>query len=176
MEDVPTLLVQDDAGRTLLCDLEHLVPIDGQEYALLMPIDTPVSLFAWDGEDEDEPPRLVEEEEEIEAVWPTASAVLQEQNLTLIRSAVTLTVEGELPDLEDEEDEAESFDEEGEVEEEFIHLVSFYHEEQEYSFFVPLEPIYVVAKLVDGEAKLLAPEEFEAIEERLTAELDERVS
>ncbi|QFZ93314.2 DUF3727 domain-containing protein [Synechococcus elongatus] len=175
MEDVPTLLVQDDAGRTLLCDLEHLVPIDGQEYALLMPIDTPVSLFAWDDEDEDAPPRLVEDEEEIEIVWPTASAVLQEQNLTLIHSAVTLTVEGELPELEDEEDESD-FEEDGEVEEEFIHLVSFYHEEQEYSFFVPLEPIYVVAKLVDGEAKLLSPEEFEAIEERLTVELDERMS
>ncbi|MCP5990293.1 DUF3727 domain-containing protein, partial [Klebsiella pneumoniae] len=86
---------------------EHLVPIDGQEYALLMPVDTPGSLFAWDGEDEDEPPRLVEDESEVEAVWPTASAVLQEQNLTLINSAVTLTVEGELPDLEDEDEESD---------------------------------------------------------------------
>ena len=43
--DVPTLLVKDSEGRDLLCFLEQLIPLDGQDYALLTPVDTPVCLF-----------------------------------------------------------------------------------------------------------------------------------
>ena len=35
--DHPTLLVRDREGHDLLCFLEHLIPIEGQDYALLSP-------------------------------------------------------------------------------------------------------------------------------------------
>ena len=43
--DHPTLLVRAREGHDLLCFLEHLIPIEGRDYALLSPVDTPVSLF-----------------------------------------------------------------------------------------------------------------------------------
>ena len=43
--EVPTVLVRDDEGRDLLCFLEQLIPLDDKDYALLTPVDTPVSLF-----------------------------------------------------------------------------------------------------------------------------------
>ena len=43
--EVPTVLVRDGNGSALLCFLEQLIPIDGIDYALLTPVDTPVSLF-----------------------------------------------------------------------------------------------------------------------------------
>ncbi len=43
--EVPTLLVKDGNGSTLHCFLEQLIPINGTDYGLLTPVDTPVSLF-----------------------------------------------------------------------------------------------------------------------------------
>ena len=50
--EVPTVLVKDRDGRDLLCFLEQLIPLDGTDYALLTPVDTPVCLFRLrDGDD-----------------------------------------------------------------------------------------------------------------------------
>ena len=43
--EVPTILVNDSKGSSLLCFLEQLIHIDGTDYGLLTPVDTPVSLF-----------------------------------------------------------------------------------------------------------------------------------
>ena len=43
--DAQTLLLNDSNGNELFCYLEQLVSVEGQEYALLTPVDTPVSLF-----------------------------------------------------------------------------------------------------------------------------------
>ena len=43
--EVPTLLLRDAQNNELLCFLEQLIPIENNEYALLTPVDTPVSLF-----------------------------------------------------------------------------------------------------------------------------------
>ena len=91
--DVPTVLVRDPRGRQLLCFLEQLIPLDGHDYALLTPVDTPVCLFRLDG---DEDPELIETLDATEPILSVADVVLQEHDLTLIRSAVTLTVNGEL--------------------------------------------------------------------------------
>ena len=102
-EQVPTLLVKDSKGSELLSFLEQIVPIEGQEYALLTPVDTPVSLFRLhEGED----PELVETVEKSEPILEVADIVLEEYDLKLIRSALTLTVSGELeePDPEELED------------------------------------------------------------------------
>ena len=55
--EVPTVLVRDSNGSALLCFLEQLIPINQIEYALLTPVDTPVSLFLLK---EDEDPELIE--------------------------------------------------------------------------------------------------------------------
>lgn len=200
MEDVPILKIRDEAGRTLDCYCEQLVPINQAEYALLTPVDTPVTLFTWEGEDEE--PLLVEDEEEIEAVFPTAQAVLAERNLNLIWSAVTLTVEGETGSGEEEEgedlfdlteeqavngsaptgefdaDEADDDEEDEEDDEgdEFQLLATFYHGETEYGLYIPLDAFFIVARMAGEEAQLLSEEELEAIAPALEAELEARMS
>ena len=43
--EAQTLIFRDSDGNQLFCALEDLVKIEGEEYALLSPIDTPVCLF-----------------------------------------------------------------------------------------------------------------------------------
>lgn len=169
--DVPTVLVKDSEGRDLLCFLEQLIPLDGHDYALLTPVDTPVCLFKLrDGED----PQLIDSIASSEPILSVADVVLQEHDLTLVRSAVTLTVSGELdepdPDeLEDDEDEEE--DEETET---YELLVSFMVDQQEYGLYIPLDPFFVVARMVDGQAELVEGEDFDRIQPRIEAEIEER--
>ena len=170
--DAPTVTLTDEAGLTLTCYIEHSLEVDEQDYVLLLPLDSPVEIFAWqeDSEDgEEDEAILVEDDDEIEKIFNTAKAVLSEQNLVLKRSAVVLTVEGDLPDL-DEEDEfsgVESDDDEGE-EEELQLLASFYHEEQEYAIYTPLDPFFILARMdANGKAHLLSPEELKKIEPML---------
>ena len=54
--EVPTLLITDSKGNELLCFLEQIVPINGTEYVLLTPVDTPVTLFRLS---EDSDPELI---------------------------------------------------------------------------------------------------------------------
>ena len=106
-DQVPTLLLKDSKGSDLLCFLEQIVPIDNSEYALLTPVDTPVSLFHLiEGKD----PQLIDTIDKSEPILEVADVVLQEYDLRLIRSALTLTVSGELeePDPEELEEDEES--------------------------------------------------------------------
>lgn len=168
--EVPTVLVQDRDGHDLLCFLEQLIPLDGSDYALLTPVDTPVSLFRLKDGDEPEPITTIASSEPILSV---ADVVLQEHDLTLVRSAVTLTVAGELdePDPEDLEDEEEEDDEESET---YELLVSFMVDSKEYGLYIPLDPFFVVARMVDGQAELVEGEDFDRIQPRIEAELEER--
>ena len=108
--DVPTVLVRDSHGRQLLCFLEQLIPLDGRDYALLSPVDTPVCLVRIaagdDGDDE-----VIEELEGSEDILAVADLVLQEHDLTLVRSALTLTVSGELEEPDQDELDEELDDE-----------------------------------------------------------------
>ncbi|MFM7392792.1 MAG: DUF3727 domain-containing protein [Cyanobium sp.] len=169
--DVPTVLVRDGHGRQLLCFLEQLIPLDGHDYALLTPVDTPVCLFRLR---DDEDPELIETLEASEPILSVADVVLQEHDLTLVRSAVTLTVSGELeePDPDDLDDD-EDGDEESET---YELLVSFLADEQEYGLYIPLDPFFVVARIEGGEGVLVEGEEFERVQPRIEAELDERES
>ena len=77
--DVPTVLVKDSQGLQLLCFLEQLIPLDGHDYALLTPVDTPVCLvrIAADEDGEDE---VIEELDGAEAILSVADVVLQEHD------------------------------------------------------------------------------------------------
>ena len=168
--DVPTVLVRDGDGKDLLCFLEQLIPLDGQDYALLTPVDTPVSLFRLQDETDPEPITSIDSSEPILSV---ADVVLQEHDLTLVRSAVTLTVSGELdePDPEELDDEDDDADDESET---YELLVSFMVEQQEYGLYIPLDPFFVVARMVDGQAELVEGEDFDRIQPRIEAEIEDR--
>jgi hypothetical protein len=172
--DVPTVLVRDGNKRQLLCFLEQLIPLDGHDYALLTPVDTPVCLVKISA-DEDGEDEIIEELDAAEPILSVADVVLQEHDLTLVRSAVTLTVSGELeePDPEELEDEldGEDDDEESDL---YEMLVQFRAEGQEYGLFIPLDPFFVVARMENGEGVLVEGEEFERVQPRIEAELDER--
>jgi hypothetical protein len=169
--DVPTVIVRDGRGRTLLCFLEQLIPLDGRDYALLTPVDTPVCLFRLPGEGDPEP---IETLEATEPVLSVADVVLQEHDLTLVRSAVTLTVSGELDEPEPEElEEDEDGDDDTET---YELLVSFMVENEEYGLYIPLDPFFVVARMEGGDAVLVEGEEFERVQPRIEAELEERES
>ena len=117
--DMPTLVVQDSQGRQLLCFLEQLVPLQGRDYALLTPVDTPVSLVRLPQNESEEPEEIVDWSER-EPILAVAESLLQEHNLSLVRSAATLTVTGDFEepgldeedDTEDEIEEGDAFDDE----------------------------------------------------------------
>ena len=167
-DEVPTLLVKDSQGSDLLCFLEQVVPLEGTEYALLTPVDTPVSLFQLI---DDQDPKLIETIEKNEPILEVADVVLQEHDLKLVRSAITLTVSGELDEPEPEEIEEEDIDDESET---YELLVNFRVENNEYGLYIPLDPFFIVGKLEDGEVKLVEGEEFDKIQSGIEAELEER--
>ncbi|WP_269610166.1 DUF3727 domain-containing protein [Prochlorococcus marinus] len=167
-DEVPTLLVKDSQGSDLLCFLEQVVPLEGNEYALLTPVDTPVSLFQLI---DDQDPKLIETIKKNEPILEVADVVLQEHDLRLVRSAITLTVSGELDEPEPEEIEEEDIDDESET---YELLVNFRVDNNEYGLYIPLDPFFIVGKLEDGEVKLVEGEEFDKIQSGIEAELEER--
>ncbi|BFM38139.1 DUF3727 domain-containing protein [Synechocystis sp. LKSZ1] len=166
-DEADSVTLRDEAGRTLDCYIENSLDFDDATYLLLMPVDIPIVIIAWedeaDSEEEDDAEAvLLEDNEEIELIFADAKAVLEELNLSLKYTAYTLTVSGELPPIEDEDiltlelDEAE----EGLEPEELQFLASFYHQEQRYSIYTPLAPLLFLAKSnVRGDIELVTPEE-----------------
>jgi hypothetical protein len=174
--DVPTVLVRDSAGRNLLCFLEQLISIDTVDYGLLTPVDTPVCLvrIAADDDQEDE---LIEQLDAAEEILQVADVVLQEHDLTLVRSAATLTVSGELdePDADELEEELdEELDEDDEETDLYEMLIQFRASGEEYGLYIPLDPFFVVARLQGGDAVLVEGDEFDRIQPRIEAEIEER--
>ena len=165
--DAPTLLLKDSSNDELFCYLEQIVKVEGIEYALLTPVDTPVTLFKINEKDE---PVLIEKIEKNEQILKNADAVLQEHDLSLVRSAVTLTVSGELEepvydDLEEDEvnsDESETYE----------LLVNFNVLNDEYGLYVPLDPFFIVAKIVENGAILVEDEEFDRVQPLIESELE----
>ena len=167
-DEVPTLLLKDTQGSDLLCFLEQIVPLEGNEYALLTPVDTPVSLFQLI---DDQDPKLIETIDKNEPILEVADVVLQEHDLRLVRSAITLTVSGELDEPEPEEIEEGDIDDESET---YELLVNFRVDDNEYGLYIPLDPFFIVGKLENGEVKLVEGEEFDKIQLGIESELEER--
>ena len=165
--DAPTLLLKDSSNDELFCYLEQIVKVEGIEYALLTPVDTPVTLFKINEKDE---PVLIEKIEKNEQILQNADAVLQEHDLSLVRSAVTLTVSGELEepvydDLEEDElnkDESETYE----------LLVNFNVLNDEYGLYIPLDPFFIVGKIVENGAILVEDEEFDRVQPLIESELE----
>jgi Protein of unknown function (DUF3727) len=176
--DVPTVLVRDSHGRQLLCFLEQLIPLEGHDYVLLTPVDTPVCLVKIAAEDSDADDEVIDQLDADESILANAEAVLQDLDLTLVRSAVTLTVSGDLeePDADELDEELEDELEEDEDEETDLYemLIQFRADDQDYGLFIPLDPFFVVARMEAGEAVLVEDEEFKRVQPLIEKELDER--
>ncbi len=183
-EDADSVMLTDEEGRTLDCYVENSLEADDGTYLLLMPVDIPIVILAWDEETEEEEEVsdtavLLEDRAEIEELFADAKAVLAELDLILKPTAYTLTVTGELPPIEDDDLltlELDADDQQLEAEE-LQFLSSFYHEEQKYSIYTPLAPLLFLARNnVKGEPELVSPEDERMqpiLEELLFEEMDE---
>ncbi|NEP01691.1 MAG: DUF3727 domain-containing protein [Symploca sp. SIO2E9] len=180
-DDVSITTLTDESGRSINCYIEKDLEVDGSQYLLLLPVDSPVAIVAWDDDGEDEElaqATLIEDETEIDWIFSDAKAVLAEQNLTLNRSAFTLTVAGQLPEVDEEEILTVEIEDSMEGNsEEFQLLASFYHQQQEYGIYAPLDPLLFFAhRNRQGQVELLSPEEFQKLrpllEDLLFEELD----
>ncbi len=167
-DDAELVTLTDAAGRELPCYVERELELDGKTYLLLLPVNAPIEIFAWDEDDDITELISVEEEEEISRIFADAHAVLSEQNLTLKRTAFTLSAIGELPPLDPNEVVTIEIDEEDDSlePEEFQILARFYNEEQEYAICTPVDPLLffgstddqgVVSLLSEAEAEQLQP-------------------
>jgi hypothetical protein len=174
-EDIVGLV--DQAGRELLCYVEEYIELDEEEYLVLLPVDASIDIFIGDPESEEL--SVVQEEPIIEKIYPIAQAVLAEKNLKLKRTPFVLTVEGELPPVDEEnlltleiQDEDANPMQPAIEPEELQLLASFYDEEQEYSIYTPLAPLVFFGRFNDdGKAELLADEEFERVRPLLEDQL-----
>ena len=52
--------------------------------------------------------------------------------------------------------------------------MSFLVSDQEYGLYIPLDPFFVVARMEGSEAVLVEGEEFERVQPRIEAELEDR--
>ena len=167
--EAPTLLLKDSNKNELFCYLEQIVDLNGDEYALLTPVDTPVTLFKIGEIDE---PVLIDKIQKNEQILKNADAVLQEHDLTLIRSAVTLTVAGELEEPIYDDLEEEDFNDESDT---YELLVNFNVQNEEYGLYVPLDPFFIVGKLqIDGGALLIEDEEFDRVQPLIELEIEKK--
>lgn len=165
--DTEIVTLTDEAERSLECYVDHSLIIEESTYILLQPIDSPISIIAWDkGEDASEA-TLLENEAEIGEIFPDAKAVLAEQNLTLKHTAYTLTVAGELPPVDEGEILALEVEESGsDLEpEEFQFLASFFNQEEEYTIYTPLVPLLFFARETQtDQLELLSAEEYKKVQ------------
>jgi Protein of unknown function (DUF3727) len=173
----PTITLTDESGKTLDCYLEQTLEVEGEDYFLLLPVNSPIEIFMWQGDPDSDSEVLVDvEDQDIEPLLPTAKAVLAELDLSLQRSAYTLTAVGELPEVEEEDcftlEVSDDDDTAEAVAEEFQVLASFFHEDEQYTLCTPLEPLLFFAKRnASGEISLLSPEEFRSVQVQLEDKL-----
>lgn len=154
-QDIVTLT--DSTGRSLDCYIENDVVFEGAEYYLLQPVDLPIVILAWDDDaaDSDLPEtEMVEDPEELDEIFLDAKAVLAELELTLKDTAYVMTISGEIPPLQEEDIltlEIED-DEQSRLEPEELQLLTdFYHLEQHYSIYTPIDPYLFFAKCTDDD-------------------------
>lgn len=168
----PIVTLADDGGHTLACYVEKSITLSdsGLEYLLLLPVSAPIEIFSWQSDDD----TLADiEDEETDLLFPSARAVLAELDLTLQRSAYTLTAVGNIPDADDESCFALEVDDDGATDN-FQMLAQFYHQEQRYVACTPLEPLLFFAYRTDADTvMLLSPEEFQRLQPQIEDQLFE---
>lgn len=147
----------DRSGRSLDCYIENEVVSEGIEYFLLQPVDLPVVILAWDDDEQDQEipeTEMVEDPEELADIFLDAKAVLAELDLSLKDSAYVMTISGEIPPLTEEDILSLEIEDEEETRlepEELQLLTDFYHLEQHYSIYTPIDPYLFFARSTPDE-------------------------
>jgi hypothetical protein len=168
------ITLTDEAERMLCCTIEYSIDLDGKEYLMLLPLDLPVEIFTWGSENTEQASIPVDNESEIDKIFDTAKVVLEEQNLILQRTAITLTVSGELPEWD--EDELDEVDENDEASEYYEELATFLYEDRKYAVYTPLDPFLIPARKGDnGKLELLSEEEFKQIQPMVQTMLENQL-
>ncbi len=173
-DDSEIVTIYDEEGRSLDCYVENEIEYEGRDYVLLMPIDLAIVILTEEINTDDEEYAetiMVEDSNEMEAIFDDAKAVLGELNLFLKRTGFILSASGELPPLEENNIISLEIEEHiSEIEpEELQFLASFYCLEQKYNICTPLTPILFV-----GERKKMGQiEVFQTGEEELGWILEE---
>ncbi|MEM6867227.1 MAG: DUF3727 domain-containing protein, partial [Cyanobacteria bacterium P01_C01_bin.121] len=177
--EYPVVMLTDEDDRQLACYVEKSIDVEGAEFLLLLPVNLPIEIFVWeldDEEEDDEAEILVDiDEDDIDALFPTARAVLAELDLLLERSAHTLTAEGDLPEADEEDCFSLDISEDGDehtVTEEFQILANFFHEDAQYTLCTPLDPLlFFATRSADGKVELVEPEDFQKMRSQLEDKL-----
>ncbi len=180
--EYPVVTLTDEEGRKLPCYVEKTLDVDGTDFLLLLPVDLPIEVFVWQAADEDESANgdeevLVDvEDEDIDALFPSARAVLAELDLILERSAHTLTAVGDLPEADDEDCFSLEISEEDSepMTEDFQMLANFFHNDAQYTLCTPLEPLlFFATRQDDGSVELVDPDDFQKMRSQLEDKLFE---
>lgn len=174
-EDIVSLIDRD--GRELLCYVEEYIELEDDEYLVLLPVDASVDIFIGDPEAEEL--SVVQEEATIKEIFGSAKAVLAEKNLKLKTTPFVLTVEGELPPVDEEnlltleiQDEDANPMQPPIEPEELQLLANFRHEGKDYSIYTPLAPLVFFGRFnEEGKAELLSEEEYERVRPLLEEQL-----
>jgi hypothetical protein len=115
-------------AEALPCFVEDAIQIDGTEYLVMTPCLQPVVLARFVEDDEESALAPISDPVEIDRLFQDAFLALAEHELCLVRSAVVLTVDGDLSeffdededDLDDDLDEGDEADSEDELLEEAL--------------------------------------------------------
>jgi hypothetical protein len=161
-ESTEVVDLADESGRKLSCYVERHLLLEDKTYLLLLPVDAPIEIFAWNEDEDVAELTAVDEDAEVAVIFADASAVLSEQNLTLKQTAYTLTAVGDLPPLDPEEILMIELDDEDPdlSPEEFQILARFYNKEQEYAICTPVDPLLFFGRQDErGAVVLLSSEE-----------------
>jgi hypothetical protein len=180
--EYPVVTLTDEEGRKLACYVEKTIDVDGVDFLLLLPVDLPIEVFVWQSaneegsadEDDSEEVLVDVEDEDIDALFPSARAVLAELNLMLERSAHTLTAAGDLPEADEEDCFSLEVDEEDSepITEDFQMLATFFHDGSQYTLCTPLEPLlFFATRDDDGTVELVDPEDFQKMRSQLEDKL-----
>lgn len=153
-DDTEIVTIYDDEGRSLDCYVENEIEYTDKVYVLLIPLDLAIVILKEENSNADHldiqegETIIVEDSQEIEAIFDDAKAVLGELNLYLKHTGFMLTASGELPPLEEDniitlELEEDSLDLEPD---ELQFLASFYSSQQKYNLCTPLSPFLFVGE------------------------------
>lgn len=173
------VLTDRETARTLGCVVEHEVDVGGVAYLVCAPKDDVVS-FATE---QDDVLVCIEDEEQQEALFATARAVMAEQRVKLKHSAFVLTMdetdamilersglrEDDDEDDEDDDDDEEEYGQAGDVDSEEdgdgedVEVVGeFCHDGRYYLVVRPDNPVLLVARRTgETDADLVVPDDDE---------------
>lgn len=143
-DEPPEVVVRDtETDKTIECYVDQEINVDGKTYSLVYPCDRPVVIAYVDKEGEDE--ELVPlPDDDLDKIFPAAYKACAAEDVELVNSAVVLTLQGDLPD-EDEDEDVDYGDVEDD--QELVRVfTSFTDAGVEYVITEPLDPVLIVVK------------------------------